>query len=257
MSVNILDAIREFYLLEELHTEVEELPFSIRGEALRKDVKDMRESFHKALSTTFKDYLNLIIIGEGRYGLSKATPSFSMKIGREILFFSPLQRHMAYGIIQTKASQIDPKTALFQLLPAYLTRKWHSDYGGPRWAEITKVALLQFDTPMEIFIDTVINLEHNTSTVLNKSNPFFSLRECVKETLDFRARTRGPLYERWKELPLSYQTRALYRRAEALGVACALSETDEGETFCEYKWHPPITWGSDFIMLVDKKGRKR
>lgn len=259
MSADIITAIKEFYLLEELHALCLDKGNDYLAKAkLADDTMEVRERFNINLSNTLKDYLNIIIIGEGRHGRHLASPAFSFKVGRKNIFGAgKINRRASYDIVRKEAENIDPKSAIFQLLPAFLQRRWASGYGGKRWAEIAKVALLQFDTPREIFIDTVINLQHNTGTVLNKSTELFNLHstEVLKDELNYRAKTKEPLYKLWIGSNLSYETRSLYRRAQGLGIVPD-EGVPEGETFLEHRFEPSITWGKTFILLEDVKKRR-
>lgn len=65
---------------------------------------------------------------------------------------------------------------------------WDKEYGGEAWAKITRYAMQYKKVTDDLFIDSIVDLEHNTGTVLNKEGPIstnifpgFDLKEFLTD----------------------------------------------------------------------------
>ena len=166
---------------------------------------------------------------------------------------------MAYHKTISLSPQINPRLTLSWIYTLFAYRKWDVGYGGKKWAEITKVALLEYDTPKEIFIDTVINLEHNGGECLNKRWPLFYLdRALLRNYLNRRAQTDFDVFRDMVGV-MPYPLYKLIERGQAMGifpaVLCAQAPFTEDfyPTVIDFPKYRPLQWGEGVLISEDIK----
>ena len=132
---------------------------------------------------------------------------------------------------------------------------WEDYYGGNKWKNIAKSALMYKKTPDIVYIDHCVDLSHNNSVYFDKGADIFLLSNQYNylDMLDDK-KFRSPMYFLtkycWKEFPLFCK---LYQRATFLELVpyfeCAFMYFTEEEVFSKTESlvlsYAPINWENE------------
>lgn len=116
------------------------------------------ERIASGMALCMRDYLFMACMGEARHAHDKAGLSFD-EIDGNIDSRS--------GIFK-KSRRYDPVKNLPLIKAVFLADGWGTSFGGAKWAELCDVAL-EYGTMSDIlYVDKVVNKQHNSGTVFNK-----------------------------------------------------------------------------------------
>lgn len=113
------------------------------------------EYYTGQLARTFESYIWYSCVGEARHAFDEAQGSAPENLSGDI------SRGSACNI----AGDFDPKYWR-DLLPVFEANDWSSGYGGMAWGRI--LASLKYTEYPGVFVDLVVDLEHNSGCVFNK-----------------------------------------------------------------------------------------
>ena len=268
--IDLNNHISLFYLLEEMHALTgEKMQINHRLDAYKADLALFRDEFNTELTAIFKDYLTVTCIGEARHG-NCCKPEFKMMLNPKKALFGrdKLRRDIAYEKLIKLSPQINPRLTLSWIYVLFSSRIWSGAFGGKKWAEIVKTALLEYDTPKEIFIDTVINLQHNSGSCLNKNWEFFTLKtERLSNFLNNRAQTSfsffthmndETLYHVWYPYLIPQRLWTLLERGWGMGILpepalnCFIYDR-----VLELPKYSPLQWGEGILTSENLKNVQR
>lgn len=213
--------------------------------------KTYTREFTKKLAQTLFDYLALAAFGEARRA------AYSAVEGTVIADFHRMEsRRYTY----IAATQYDPK----KFLPILADLFDNSDaftsgscMGGRLWGDIARAAMMYYTHPLDVFIDHVIDLEHNGGLCFNKG----ILVRVDDEGRYYDMLNRKKLQPIYSGGDLDADTAEVIRQAEVLGLV----EFTRYTYFIEdvrLKFPEPIKWGKKSIFIrgtrnVKKKTQKR
>ena len=181
-----IDAIQDFYLMEALWHARIHLPMKPATDRWLADAIDWKNQLTTDLALAMRDYLFLACCGEARYsrrGPKQIIPEINDMAGHVN------DRDRVYrGVIHYSVEKnID------QLFELFTQSGWSGNMGGTAWATIAQAVTQYGKWPDAMFIDYVVDLEHNNGTVFNKPTSHvqdFSINrrffESLKHWLDFK-----------------------------------------------------------------------
>jgi hypothetical protein len=166
--------IYDFYALSTVLDLLDEQDKTIAFQVLQEVKKDYIESLTKAVNDEFrhaKDYVE----GEWRY--IQKTLNVSDNIAKQISLGQPLDLETMYR--------------------AFNELDWEDEYGGPKWAEITKLLIDLANTPVEdyknfmVIVDRINDIEHNTGSIFTKFKKHQEYK-WIEQVLDLKYAARSP-----------------------------------------------------------------
>lgn len=186
--LNIVNAILEFYLIEELLLNfpsdfylMERKKFSKLFINLILFRKDLSEKLARALF----DYLCVSSFGEARHSINQSC-------GAHLVSSSLPEEFGDRYCIYNNAYEYSPAKFLPKLWQVFTYGDWKSGFGGIKWANITKAAMLYEKVHNQIFIDHVIDLAHNGGTAFDKDCVLtLSSSGFLMEILNSKFNSRG------------------------------------------------------------------
>lgn len=127
------------------------------------------ERLESHIARSLRDYLALICLGEARHARGQEQPvrlaiSTSPKKSDLKLVPLPGNRQEVYR----KSLFLEPDLMLQVSRYVFETCHWHGSFGGKAWAHIAKWGGRFGSMPHSVFIDHVLDLEHNTGSIFNK-----------------------------------------------------------------------------------------
>ena len=162
-------AVPSFYLLDALNYSIPKESFKESIQNLRDDVDSKRAKFNKSFARTLYDYLASACFAEFRHANREGgqEPHFWLGINKKAFPSSTEgQRKAAFK----KARRYDPKNFLPILAKKFNEGDWEDGYGDEKWGEIAKATMMYWKYPPEVFIDHVIDLEHNSGLCFDKGH---------------------------------------------------------------------------------------
>lgn len=168
MRFYIEKIIKIFYLLDFMRAMLYKPTYMFlkSAEALRDDINEVYAKYTHNLANILYDYIIYAIVMELEHAPDKCdiTP-------QEIAGY-PTYKLYDY-FTKRDMSSIYPKTFLKMALKVFESGDWEYAYGGWKWAKAVQYAINRPKMSDVLFIDSVVDLQHNTSSLFSKSNPFF------------------------------------------------------------------------------------
>lgn len=148
----------DFYFLEALR--IQPVRFGNKPqERLRRDVVNLHDQVSHDLARAFYDYLVITSTGEARHTRFKSSEGMVI---REI---DVREKVDAYR----NALRFDPDQLLPYVHSVFSKNRWPTGgFGGRAWAQVVEAARMYGNVPDIVFIDHVIDIEHNNGNVFNK-----------------------------------------------------------------------------------------
>jgi len=148
-----LDVCFDFYILDAIRHN--STTSSIAGEAKHRLITTAIPLAH-----CMYDYLFMICMGEGRHARQHA----------EGTHYAELPSSDNRSAIYKKSKGFNPKENLSILRTLFSDQDWESSYGGKKWAELASFASRYENLSPIIYIDHLIDLEHNGGNIFNKTS---------------------------------------------------------------------------------------
>lgn len=159
-----LEAFVDFYFLEAIQSAPLDMMRKPQ-ERLKLDAIKHFNEFCNNFALAIRDYLYVAAFGEARHARPRAIKYWPGNYD----YFS---RSSSYKL----AIKYNPEEAL-PLLYELFTSPWKGTYGGAKWAEIVKAAMMYGNIPNAVFIDHAADLQHWNGFVFSKFE--------AKEVLDW------------------------------------------------------------------------
>ena len=226
-KANIHHSVEQFYILSGLS-------------AIEKDTgaplgaSRLLDCYAKQFAVTLHDYLVTICIGEARHAERMS------EIYCPQLTNLDNNRDKCYEYTY----MFDPKKALQSLCEVFSARWQGNAYGGNKWLDIAQSAMKFYSLSPICFIDSVINKEHNTGQVFNKSVIFETAgSQRLKDYLDFRR--NKDIFADGFDWPILYGpvVKALLDKAQSRGLIGVLPSYLEYNETHRVTFPKPIEWG--------------
>lgn len=172
MLISVLDLAQWFYLFMfmDLCMSNPMFSFSPSGERLRRDIRE----FYDKLCAKFAEALYNYII----YACCR-----EMKHAEEFCSHTPM---FILGKRTDTISRMGIRERIHRCDPVYVLRfsehifgsfEWNRSFGGEKWCKAAKLALQYGKISNVLFIDRIIDLQHNTGSLFSKDNPYFVGRD--------------------------------------------------------------------------------
>lgn len=169
-QISLESEINTFYLLQEMKALVDKKSFSLPSQlAFVKRLEDYQTEQSSNLALAMRDYTALACFGEARYGFSVIEKREHNKKIRIKTKFSRRNRFTREGCYE-EALQFDPTQMLKDLRNYFLHNDWAGGcgFGGQAWAKAAEYALDYGVKPDIIFVDNMVDLQHNSGTLFSK-----------------------------------------------------------------------------------------
>lgn len=157
-----------FYLLMymDLCMKKSEFDFSHSGLKLRHDIDELYKNYTKHFANIIYDYVVYACFREIRHAHDECsiTPI-------RLCDFHP---HYIYVCnVEELYREVEPNSFLRMCSHVFNNGYWPHSYGGKSWGQAADLALLYHKIPDVLFIDRIIDLQHNTGSMFSKENPLF------------------------------------------------------------------------------------
>lgn len=178
MRFYITNIIKVFYLLDFMRAMLynPRCDFLKSVEKLRDDINKVYFSYAKHLADTLYDY----IIYSTLYELCNATTKCDISL-KEVLGFSIWDIQSLMRKDHLKRLYIPAYLDVAEHI--YFKGDWEYCYGGIQWGKAIRYAKLRPKVSDILFIDSIIDLQHNTGSLFSKGNPFF--KPCSGDILEY------------------------------------------------------------------------
>ena len=158
MQIDVLKITSEFYYLQMIECEAKITPFLKSHEKWIKDFNNYKEQITDKFAEIIFDYTVLVVGGEMRHGLSKAShynPNITQEVLRTSTFYQ-VKEFTPTSVLRAGVSAFDCN--------------WHCAFGGNAWKAIAQAGLLYGNVPNVAFVDHCIDLQHNNGCYFNKQD---------------------------------------------------------------------------------------
>lgn len=235
-----LTHIQDFYMLEALKRHMAEQEMSHKNETLLAKVTDAFETLVPDLAKAMYLYLYVSSMGEARHASREVAQDYYIRG----LYHGPRSLAMEHAL------NFDPKKCLPVLDSLFRDQPWESSsYGGKKWADIVKGAMLYGTVPDAAFVDHVVDLQHNGGTAFSKMeardvihfNPSF-YKDETNSWLNWKK--HGDMLHPSHSVHLTSKVKSLYETI--IGDNWNIYTYDEN-----WEWTEPET-GEGVIQLVRK-----
>ena len=227
INSNMIDTtacIHNYYLLVALVEEMAGTPYENK-------LRRILDIFSRKFAKTLFDYCACICMGEARHA------------GR--MAFVCIEQLPAYkdrNAVYDQHELIDPIRSAPALIEVFESH-WSGDsYGGEKWAEVARCYPKYETLSSKLFIDMIINKQHNTGSIFNKPILFRAIETSrLKDFLDYRR--EHDLLNGSLQMQVFSETYTLIKTMQADGYVKRLRVTDAGPAI----FPKPFEWG--FIEL--------
>lgn len=151
----LLSDVFDFYFLEAMASKVPEFGNKAQ-ERLHERIKRQFELVTENLSNAFADYVWAAALGEARHAREAGAKRYCPDID-------------SWGqTVYERSTEYDPATNR-EALASLFDHGWASSaYGGRAWGSIVEALTLREQVPAAVFVDHVVDLEHNGGCLFNK-----------------------------------------------------------------------------------------
>lgn len=166
--------IYDFYALSTVFDLLDEQDKEIAFQVLQEVKKDYIESLTKAVYDEFRHANDCIF---EKYQLIQKKLNVSNEVAKAISMGKKLDLDLVYR--------------------AFNELEWEDEYGGSKWAEITKLLIDLINTPVEdyknlmVTIDRINDIEHNTGSIFTKFKKNQEYK-WIEQVLDLKYAARSP-----------------------------------------------------------------
>lgn len=201
-----------------------------RDSELEARARKLHESVVATIAPYFATYLALAIGGEIRHFRGGAYQAPQLHHGyRFEEFLRAGSRNTAQCLV---VSVLEGKGAVEQARFVELAAhafgmeghgKWHSAYGGPKWAKIAETlhGYVAGTTPAAVFVDAVFDLRHNTGVIFNK-HPMFTVHTMEHELHSMlelkKHHTIQEMWSKFSDYDSSNWWSGLYKEGQEAGL---------------------------------------
>jgi hypothetical protein len=233
LKLSVMDAVATFYVAEALkaHSDDKQVPIGMTR---------FINCHVQKLAVALRDYMVVAALGEARHAVEKGEYWCPQINGKKV------HRESAYE----NAHMFSVDSALKGLETVFENHWSGTGYGGRKWGEIVRYAGKYGTLSDKIFIDIVINKEHNGGNMFNKSVIFGPASSHFISFLNYR-RDRDILTDAKMPFKVYESLRPYLMNAVQYGLIPAMPEHIEFIATPEYP--EPIKWG--FIRLVVEENR--
>lgn len=268
MSINILDAVKNFYQIQALGflTESKLVPFQHSHEKFNEDFMAYKKAYEDKLARAIYDYIAIVCSCELRHMEDKADNYFV-----DWYTSSTCRDNVGRYSVEYRPDSII-KAAMIGFGPDV---KWASSYGGKKWWAIAKAGTYYNNLPNTVFIDHAVDLSHNNSVFFDKGMGIFTLwdhgeytnfldlkRYCEPEELIWGLKKHSiHNYRMWEYATFSDEIGEFITRAVNLGLLDAnhrpvhrivRNNYDSHVAAREIMGYTPVNWGKkDFPMNLN------
>ena len=235
MSINILNAAKEFYALSALQIEINTggkfEPFRPSHEKLKNEINEFMKEFTNHLARAIFDYTVLVVGGELRH-CAKQCEVFNPN------FPQGGDRNASYNLIK----RFNPQQILRQGV-FFFGQYWSSGFGGKSWEYIAKSGLMYEKINNFVFVDHMVDLSHNNSIYFDKGAGIIKMDNYYETYLNIK---KFGSQEEVISLGVGEQFRNFFKRAKTLGLinkSFFISMVDFSATEMEVMNYQPVNWG--------------
>lgn len=183
-----------------------------RHEKFLKDVETLHNDLTAKMATAFKDYIAYAVMDEMEDSIYEAQyTSTSVLALRDDMkkknrgtatIWEVFERRDYFSILRTADVLFGENNT------------WARYFGGKAWSRIVRGFSYARHLNDAVFVDWVVDLQHNTGCFLNKRNPIFETREIRSHAFKQYLKTKryGSLEEVIEEVPYSREFKTLLRR---------------------------------------------
>lgn len=251
-NVMTLDYFNDFYYLEALKTDIrqrisasKELEFRHSVVKLLEDVEWTFEETAKNLAYRTYVYIWAACLGEARHASDTMT---------ENRFISQI-KHEKRGDVFSVMQKFPPTPHNIQTVINLFSDKWRGSFGGKAWKHIAESLQFYAKDPAT-FIDHVIDLEHNTGTVFNKTESrdylafSCSYHGDLKDFLDYKFRKNILEQTHYQTIYLSREVYMLVKRHNVIFGTKTWWVEPRFRALPDYQ----VKWGKAELKLENKWG---
>ena len=258
-EIRIFEAIQEVYFLESLEALIlsgkKYESFRHSHERFMQDFQRFKTEYYSKIANAIFDYTVKVVAAELRHCKQHSMHYLSSYID------SGFSRNSVYH----NCNQYNP----YDIIKAGIwlfneqNNDWEDSYGGDKWKNIAKSALMYKKTPDIVYIDHCVDLSHNNSVYFDKGAGIFLLSSQYDylDMLDNKKFESPRYFLRkycWKEFPLFCK---LYQRATFLELVpyfeCAFMYFTENELFPTTETlvlsYIPTNWGHEQLEFEIKE----
>ena len=183
--MDILSIVKGFYIVESVKClladkDSDYTPFRHSHEAWKERFDTYADSFNERLAHLLYDYTALVVAGEMRHCVDKASHTLTDR--QWISTCTHTDRETCY---ERAPLHWNAESILKSGVAAFGSDvMWVSGYGGKKWCAIAEAGLMYKKVPDVIFIDHCVDLTHNGSIYFDKGAGLINL-DYTQEYLDF------------------------------------------------------------------------
>jgi hypothetical protein len=247
--VNAINPIKEFYCLEAIKVLIKPEQFKHSHQYFLRNFNDYYERFTDNLQQAIWDYTVLVSGGELRHARRKAE-KFNPSL--------PCDSNDCRSSSFVKLKQFNPKDIIKSAYYGFKEVHWTSSgYGGDKWGEIALAAIKKDEWKNKVlFIDHCVDLSHNSSPYLDKSESGIFRLDNPSEYirfLNFKRECKSPidiLKQYWvsgsiqKLITIGKNIGIFRENISLLGTEWELDH--DIKTILNYK---PIEWGGQRLPM--------
>lgn len=185
----IVDFITMFYINELISLELmkEGTTFIPSHAKFHDDFYKFKNFFDAKLAQIFHDYIIFSATKELLEAWKYCEESPDYLLGEKIYFLSEKS-------IEDNIYKLDIRS--FYKMAEYIYGKahWEHLFGGKKWYKAIKINELYGKIQNSVFCDLIIDLQHNTGSLLNKKNPYFSVsgvENKLRKIIDRKAKGKN------------------------------------------------------------------
>lgn len=172
--MDIIYIVYLFYLLEEMYSYIisDTKSYYHSHEKFEQDFMDFRTKFHEKFKLMSFDYAMYVIMAEVIDSVEQCDMTFDRILGHNPSYIS----HMT---LKKEYMRIDPKDVLTRASELFFDCEWTEQFGDYAWGDLCEFILNNYNSmsPLE-YLDSLIDMQHNTDSVLTKHNPFWKTSEA-------------------------------------------------------------------------------
>lgn len=214
------------------------IPFRHSHEKWLKDFEEFKTTFYSQFAKSLYDYLVFARAVEMRHMSQRAN----------LHFFDYYTESKTSRYILKHCTIYSDKEIIRAALIAFSDLvDWEMQYGGWKWHLIAKAATYFHKLPNMVFIDHILDLSHNCSSVFDKGHNIFVLMDRNSYTTFLTNKRYGNIGLVLDYLLYSTQLKKLVDRAKTLGIFDWHYQISVSPTIENVLTYEPIKWGTASI----------
>lgn len=183
MEIKMVEVIAMFYINEYIYSKIlqdKEEKFLHSHKKFVDDFLKFRAKFAHKLAQIFYDYIIFAAMEEMQNAYEECEFTPYKLLGTRCYTLN-------YSSIIERIQKLDLKSFFKMCENIYGNCYWNMSFGGMAWYDIIQICQQFGKIDDVLFCDKVIDMQHNTGSVLSKSNPYFQLRGNLRKLLDLKA----------------------------------------------------------------------